>query len=418
VPLSAFSYAANGITLTQAGVPSNSANTFRLYVEATPGRPAATVGSYSSGFAIANSTPAGITVNLELTSAADGSVRTTTVPVPASGVTPGYIEELFPSLPLPFQGVLRINSPAALISVVGLRIRYNERNDFLLTTTPATNEAANPPNAEVDFPQIVNGAGWTTQFNLFSGTLNQVTSGILQFANIDGTPYLLTINDLIAGPPVTLASIAPSKAALGSAVTLTGTGMSSGNVVVFTSGSGTVSANPTAATSTSLTVTVPATAITGPVYVQNGSQISATVVLEVTTAFGGAIKTAVTVGTSATVSGADIYVPVAVIAPPTAGALSFTAIGLTSAGFAYPASVTVPRGATTQLFLVGTGFSSSTAISVTGSGVTLNTPNVSGGTQIIVSVTVDANTATGPRSVILTNSNGDTTTLTGGLLIQ
>jgi hypothetical protein len=411
VPLSVFSYAANGITVTQAGVPSNSATTFRMYVEATPGRTAATVGSYSSGVAIANSTAAGISVGLELTSTTDGSVQTTTVPVPPSGVTSKFLEELFPALILPFQGVLRINSPAP-VSVVGLRIRYNERNDFLLTTTPPTNEQSSPSALEFDFPQIVNGAGWTTQFNLFSGTLNQMTNGTLQFVKTDGSSYSLTINNLIGALGVSLASITPAKAAVGSAISLTGTGMSPGNVVVFTGASGTVSANPSAATSTSLTVTVPSTAITGPVFVQNGPQVTATRILEVTSASGTQIQSPITIGAAAKVSGGNIYVP-----PPALG-LTFTKIGLISTGSAYSASAPVPRGAITGLFLVGSGFTAGTTVAVTGSGITLSSPVVTNGVQITISVTIDAAAAQGPRSVILTNSNGDTSILSGGLLIQ
>lgn len=411
VPLSVFSFAAGGITVTQAGVPSNLATTFRMYVEATPGRTAATVGSYSSGVAIANSTAAGINVSVELTSAADGSVQTTTIPVPSFGVTSKFIEELFPSLALPFQGVLRISSPVP-VSVVGLRIRYNERNDFLLTTTPPANEQSSPSSLEFDFPQIVNGAGWTTQFNLFSGIQNQATNGTLQFVNTDGTSYALTINNLIGGPPVSLASISPAKAAVGSSVSLTGAGMNSSNVVVFTSASGTVNANPSTATSTSLNVTVPGTAITGPVFVRNGQQVSSSKILEITTASGIQIKSAVTVPAAGTVSGADIYVP----AP--SQALTFTAIGLISTGSAYAATAPVARGATTGLFLVGTGFSAGTTVTVTGSGVTLSSPVITNGTQITINATVDASAATGPRSVILTNSAGDTSILSGGLLIQ
>jgi hypothetical protein len=80
------------------------------------------------------------------------------------------------------------------MSVVALRIRYNERNEFLETTTPPSNEMLQPGTAEVDFPEIVNGAGWTTQFNLFSGVTNQATSGTLTFVQPDGTPFNIGTN--------------------------------------------------------------------------------------------------------------------------------------------------------------------------------------------------------------------------------
>jgi hypothetical protein len=417
VPLVVFSFKAGGITTTQAGVPSNSGTAFRLYVEATPGL-GSTPGAFSSGIAIANSGASDLSVSVEVTSAADGSVSTTTLPVPALGIRARFLQEIFPNLTLPFQGVMRISSPSSAISVVGLRIRYNERNDLLLTTTPPTDENSSPSGLEFDFPQIVNGAGWTTQFNLFSGTASQVTAGTLQFVNTDGTTYGLTINNLIGGTPVALTSISPAKAALGASITLTGTGMNSSDVVVFTSASGTVNANPSGATSTTLNVSVPSTAITGPVFVRNGPQSSSSKVLEVTSASGTQIKSAITVPPAGKASGGDIYVPPPVVAPPAQGSLSFTAIGLVSNGLAYAATAPVPRGATTGLFLVGTGFFPGTTVAVTGSGITLSSPVVTDGVQIIVNATIDAAAAQGPRSVILTNGNGDTLILSGGLLIQ
>jgi hypothetical protein len=56
----------------------------------------------------------------------------------------------------------------------GLRTRYNERTDFLLTITPASNESAPPTNVDLFSPHLVNGGGYTTQFILFSGTVGRI----------------------------------------------------------------------------------------------------------------------------------------------------------------------------------------------------------------------------------------------------
>jgi hypothetical protein len=152
--------------------------------------------------------------------------------------------------------------------------------------------------------------------------------------------------------------------------------------------------------------------------VRNGPQSSGTEILEVTSASGTQIKSAIVVPAAGKASGGDIYVPPAVVAPPAPGSLSFTAIGLVSNGFAFAATAPVPRGAITGLFLVGTGFSTGTTVAVTGSGITLSSPVVTNGVQIIINATIDAAAAQGPRSVILTNPNGDTSILSGGLLIQ
>jgi hypothetical protein len=193
VPLAAFGSMKNGITTTQSGVPSNSGTAFRTFVEGIPGAPTSTIGSYSSGIAIGNSTGSPVTATLNLYSTLGAPVATTTVPVAKNGVTAKFIDELFPSVVLPFQGVLEITC-ASPISVVGLRIRYNERDDLLLTTIPPTDENSNTTTDESDFPHILNGGGYTTEFILFSGALNQASSGNLKFLNPDGSNLNLTVN--------------------------------------------------------------------------------------------------------------------------------------------------------------------------------------------------------------------------------
>ena len=73
----------------------------------------------------------------------------------------------------PFQGVLRISSTSspAGIAVVGLRGRYNERGDFLLSTTPPSpSDPEDNPQDEAFIPQILDGGGYSTQIVIFGGT--------------------------------------------------------------------------------------------------------------------------------------------------------------------------------------------------------------------------------------------------------
>jgi hypothetical protein len=51
-----------------------------------------------------------------------------------------------------------------------LRGRYNERGDFLITTTPAIPEDTVPDLEPLYIPHIVNGGGYTTQFVMFRAT--------------------------------------------------------------------------------------------------------------------------------------------------------------------------------------------------------------------------------------------------------
>jgi hypothetical protein len=86
---------------------------------------------------------------------------------------------------VPFQGVLRISSTSP-ISVSGLRVRYNERSDFVITTIPAANESAPLPDSPVFFPQFADSGGYMTQFILFGAGPGSSASGRIRFFRADG----------------------------------------------------------------------------------------------------------------------------------------------------------------------------------------------------------------------------------------
>jgi hypothetical protein len=190
--LTVFSFSRNGVTVSRATVQTQPAATaFRTYVEVNSST--AIPGAIQSGIAITNNSATSATVNFALTSL-DGlnTGLTASLVVPASGHVSKFVHELFPTLSLPFRGILRVSSSNSIV-MVSLRMRYNERGDFLITTTPATNEAAPSTVAELMFPHIVDRGGYTTQFILFSGIAGQSTTGTLRFFGQDGQPLNLTV---------------------------------------------------------------------------------------------------------------------------------------------------------------------------------------------------------------------------------
>ena len=191
-----FAFRNAGITVAEAGVTgARTTSAFRLYAESSGDFARSQVGSIQTGVAVANSTTSPAAINFELTKLDGASAGLTgTVTVPANGQSALFLNQIpgFASLPALFQGVLRI-SGAAGISVAGLRGRYNERGDFLITTTPPVAEDEPASAAEVLFPHIVEGAGYTTQFILFSGKPGQTSSGTLRYLNQTGQPLMLTI---------------------------------------------------------------------------------------------------------------------------------------------------------------------------------------------------------------------------------
>ena len=186
-----FSYAQDGKTVSEAGVPAlPKGSAFRVYVEASG--MAGQTGSIRSGLAIANTGDTANTVTLEVTRL-DGSlaVPPDTLALPPSGQIARFLDEIF-TLPGNFAGVVRVTSTAE-VAIVGLRLRVNGRGELKVTTTPPSDETGPSTTAEMFFPHIVDSGGWSTQFILFSGTAGQAASGTLRFIDASGQPLDLPI---------------------------------------------------------------------------------------------------------------------------------------------------------------------------------------------------------------------------------
>jgi len=181
VALAVFSMKSNGITVNEAGVSALSNGiVFRMYAEASGA--VTQIGSIQTGVAIGNPSSAPVPVNLELTRLDGSSLGTpVTVTVPPNGQLARFLGELLPTLQGAFQGLLKATAPTP-VSMIGVRGRYNERGDFLITTTPPRNEGAILPGTDVAFPQIAGGGGYNTQVIVFGPP----GSGRLFFYSQDG----------------------------------------------------------------------------------------------------------------------------------------------------------------------------------------------------------------------------------------
>ena len=96
-----------------------------------------------------------------------------------------------------FQGVLTVSGSQSAVSVVGLRSRYNERGDYLVTTIPvrSTSDYSYGNSAALLFPHFADGGGYTTQFILFDASTGtgQTAVGNLLFFTQAGQPLNLTL---------------------------------------------------------------------------------------------------------------------------------------------------------------------------------------------------------------------------------
>src|SRR5262249_27673583 len=158
---------------------SNTGSVLRTFVET--GGSFGAIGSIQGGVAIANVSSSSSSVTLNL-AGLDGSTQaSTSVQIAGNGHAAVFLHDLFPNLPGTFQGILRASTSGAGISVSGLRIRFNERGEFLYTSAPPVNEATAPSAATTLFPHFANGGGFIAEFDLFSASAGQAPSGDLRF---------------------------------------------------------------------------------------------------------------------------------------------------------------------------------------------------------------------------------------------
>ena len=138
---------------------------------------------------MANTSSSTATLTLELTNC-DGSATglTGVFSLPSNSHAVAFLNEIpgFTSLPTEFEGTLRLTSSAP-VSVVGLRARYNERGDFLMTAVPAVDELTTPTE-RLFVPQIVDSGGYTTQFLLFNGQPVSSSAGSIELFSQTGDP--------------------------------------------------------------------------------------------------------------------------------------------------------------------------------------------------------------------------------------
>jgi len=183
-----YRYAVGGVTVSATGseaVPP--AMEFAVYADVEGARGA--IGSIQTGVAIANAADDATDVEYELVRL-DGSSSGITgkLPIPAHGQTVSFIRELPEALnlALPFKGVLRLSSLTPIVAMA-IRGRYNERGEFLLSTTPPADPALNTGN-EGFIPHVVDGGGYSTQIVIYDLLADSPLSGNIYFFDQDGQP--------------------------------------------------------------------------------------------------------------------------------------------------------------------------------------------------------------------------------------
>lgn len=170
------------VVVSEAGVGAVRAGLdFRVYAESSE--------SVQTGIAIANPSAARATVNVELIAATGESSGSATLDVAGDGHVAMFLNQIGGlTAPRNFEGMVRLSttSPGGIVAT-GLRGRYNERGDFLITSTPVVDAMT------ALFPHIVDGGGYSTQFVLLSGRPGSAPSGLLRFYAQGGQPLELSL---------------------------------------------------------------------------------------------------------------------------------------------------------------------------------------------------------------------------------
>jgi photosystem II stability/assembly factor-like uncharacterized protein len=204
-----FSFKQNGFTVTEAGVPASPPTTasrvfidYRSKVPAVPAHADAGVVNINTGIAVANPGAEIAHITYILRNASGEPIAVGHGSIVGLGHFVCFIDELkkynySPDfvLPLDFQeknqfGSLDIVSDYPL-SVVALRGTNNQRNDFLITTTPVADLARSPNSDPIYFPQFANGGGYTSSLILMN-TTDATEKGNFQILDKDGHSLAVT----------------------------------------------------------------------------------------------------------------------------------------------------------------------------------------------------------------------------------
>jgi len=163
----------------------------RLYAEGTGDFNNAKATSTRTAITIANPSDAPSTIQLQLTSFSGAQLALSSpIQVPASGQVSRYLPEFpgFEAIAVPFQGIVRLTVLAGPgVMAGGFRVMFNERGDYLFTTTGPLNEDAGTAGRLI-FPYVTDSTGYTTEFILINPPDVTSAAGVLHYLAADGSP--------------------------------------------------------------------------------------------------------------------------------------------------------------------------------------------------------------------------------------
>jgi Zn-dependent metalloprotease len=177
-----FSLVQGGFLTTESGIASAPAGTrARIYVDKTNG--------HDTGVAVANPGNTPIQISMQAFQSDGSTAGQTTINLPANGHLAEFAAELITALPAGFKGIADLSSNSPFVALT-LRDLFNGR-DIILTSFPAPDVSVAAPSPII-FPQIADGAGFSTQFIFISA--NSAASVNVSFTDDNGAPLSIGRN--------------------------------------------------------------------------------------------------------------------------------------------------------------------------------------------------------------------------------
>ncbi len=183
VSLAIFGSTANGVLISEVGIPASSALTrARFFVDYSS--------TTNSGMAIVNPGTSSIMIDLVLRNQ-DGIIASTaTLTLGPGAHTAKFVDQLGLSLPIPFLGTLTLSSNSSFVAV-NLRTAISGRGETLFSALPLVDLNNVSTGNSLIFPQILDGDGSPTQILLMNPSDSLASAGTMSFYGDDGSPVAL-----------------------------------------------------------------------------------------------------------------------------------------------------------------------------------------------------------------------------------
>jgi hypothetical protein len=183
VALANFGWAANGVLVTEVGIPASSTMTStRLFVDYS--------NTHNSGIGIVNPNNVSLNMLLTLRNQSGSIVSTASLSLGPAGHTAKFVNELGLILPNPFLGTLTISGDVPF-AAVNLRTSVNGHGETLFSALPLVDLNNIPISSSLIFPQVLDGGGSPTQILLMNPSDIFSAAGRVAIFDDNGNPLAL-----------------------------------------------------------------------------------------------------------------------------------------------------------------------------------------------------------------------------------